>query len=400
MTLQQNPGKRMGNPSFDSSTAPVRVLHFGRFFNENFGGIERHVMLLLQELNRQPNVRADNLVAADRLRSETLKVSNYEVYKTASFGVLASTALAPLMPLQARRLIKNNGYQIVHLHFPDPLTALCMRFLPRNVRVIISWHSDVIRQKALLGFLKPIVNPVIRRADAIVGATPGHFSSSTQLTVFPDPKRKHVIPYGLRLSDFAETPAIKAAATALRHHYPGKKIVFAIGRHIYYKGFEYLIRAMSDLPETVLLLGGRGPLTQEFEQLARDIGVADRVVFSGRIPDGRLADYYHACDVFCMPSVAPSEAFGIVQVEAMACKKPVVCCELNNGVTYVNRHGETGLVVEPRDPKALSDALQTLLNDVNLRRKLGEQAYRRVWAEFTTENMAGKMVSLYRELLR
>ncbi|MEQ9365195.1 MAG: glycosyltransferase, partial [Leptospirales bacterium] len=264
--------------------------------------------------------------------------------------------------------------------------------------IVISWHSDVIRQTTLLRFLKWLVDPVIRRADAIIGATPGHFASSTQLKIYRHPERMRVIPYGLRLADYAETPAIKAAAQHLRDQYPGKHIVFAIGRHIYYKGFEYLIRAMSDLPDAVLLLGGRGPLTPDLKDLARKIGVADRVVFTGRIPDERLVEYYYACDVFCMPSVAQSEAFGIVQVEAMACKKPVICCELDNGVTYVNRHEETGLVVEPRNPVALGAALDRLFKDAPLRRKLGEQAYRRVWAEFTTKNMGTKMLDLYRSL--
>ncbi|MCR9144706.1 MAG: glycosyltransferase [bacterium] len=391
--MQRSVDKLPGDP------AGLRVLHFGRFFNDNFGGIERHVMLLLEELNQQPGVKADNLVAADRLKSEVLPVANYRVHKVASFGVLASTALAPLMLWRARRLIKSQGYQIAHLHFPDPLTALCARFFPRNTKIVISWHSDVIRQTTLLRLLKPIVDPIIRRAHAIVGATPGHFSSSTQLKVYPHPDQMRVIPYGLRLADYAETPAIKAGAQALRDQYPGKKIVFAIGRHIYYKGFEYLIQAMVDLPEAVLLLGGRGPLTAELKALAEKIGVADRVVFTGRIPDEQLVEYYYACDVYCMPSVAQSEAFGIVQVEAMACKKPVVCCELDNGVTYVNRHEETGLVVEPRNPAALGAALGRLFADDTLRHKLGKQAYDRAWSEFTTENMGTKMLALYRSLL-
>ncbi len=381
------------------SDPTIRVLHFGRFFNDNFGGIERHVMLLLEELNKDANVRADNMVAADRLKSEVLDVANYKVHKVASFGVFASTALAPLMLWRARRLMQKTGCRLAHLHFPDPLTALCVRFFPRDVKIIISWHSDVIRQTTLLRFLKPIVNPVIRRAHAIVGATPGHFSSSTQLRIVPDQSRMHIIPYGLRLADYAETPAIKSAAQKLRDQYPGKKIVFAVGRHIYYKGFEYLIRAMADLPGSVLLLGGRGPLTPALKELAQTTGVSDRVVFAGRIPDEELVNYYHACDVFCMPSIAQSEAFGIVQVEAMACRKPVVCCELDNGVTYVNRHEETGLVAEPRNPRALSDALGRLFENESWRHKLGEQAYRRAWAEFTAEQMGERMLALYRSLL-
>ena len=378
----------------------LRILHFGRFYNENFGGLERQVMYLLEKLNEQENVAADNLVAADRLRTEILPVKNYTVYKAASFGVLASTAVSPLMPLIARQLLRVRGYQIAHLHFPDPLSALCAYFFPRHVKIVITWHSDVIRQTTLLRFLRPLVDPIIRRADAIVAATPRHFASSTQLGA-ADPARKHVIPFGLPLEQFEATPAIQAGAARLRAKYApddSRPVIFAVGRHIYYKGFEYLIRAMRDVPDAVLLLGGGGPLHESLRQLAGELGLGDRIVFTGRIPDEELVHYYHACDIYCMPSVAPSEAFGLVQVEAMASGKPVVCCELNNGVTYVNRHGETGLVVPPREPAALARALNDLCSSPELRQRLGRQAYERVWSEFTTDIMGSRMLELYRKL--
>ena len=156
---------------------------------------------------------------------------------------------------------------------------------------------------------------------------------------------------------------------------------------------------MADLPDAVLLLGGRGPLTEELQQIARDTGAPERIVFAGRIPDEELVDYYYACDVYCMPSIAPSEAFGLVQVEAMACKKPVVCGELYKGVTYVNRHEETGLVAQPKDVAGLQAALRRLLENPELRRKYGEQGYRRAWDEFTTDRMATDMLALYRRVL-
>ncbi|MFN2643928.1 MAG: glycosyltransferase, partial [Burkholderiales bacterium] len=172
-----------------------------------------------------------------------------------------------------------------------------------------------------------------------------------------------------------------------------------LGRHVYYKGFEYLIRAMRDVPGAVLALGGEGPLTKDLRRAAADAGMAQRVVFVGRIADAELPAWYHACDVFCLPSIERAEAFGIAQVEAMACGKPVVCCRLDNGVNWVNRDGETGLAVRAADSRALAGALTRLQSDAGLRARLGEGARRRAFAEFTSEAAARRTLAVYRELL-
>ena len=168
---------------------------------------------------------------------------------------------------------------------------------------------------------------------------------------------------------------------------------------MYYKGFEYLIDAMESTSGARLLLGGTGPLSESLRQRAAASRACDRITFVGRIPDADLPAYYQACDVFCMPSVERSEAFGIVQIEAMAAGKPVVCCELGNGVTYVNRHGVTGLVVPPRDVPALAGALRSLIGDGALRARLGAQGRARVDAEFSMEALRRGTLKVYREAL-
>jgi rhamnosyl/mannosyltransferase len=167
---------------------------------------------------------------------------------------------------------------------------------------------------------------------------------------------------------------------------------------VYYKGYEYLLQAMKNV-DAVLLLGGTGPLSDRLTQMASSLKLEDRIVFLGRVPDEELPAFYHACDLYCMPSVERSEAFGLVQVEAMACRKPVVCCELNNGVTYVNKHGITGMVVPPRDPAALASALNELLGDDRKRVMMGEAGYARAKEEFTIDRMCRDTLKLYREVL-
>jgi glycosyltransferase involved in cell wall biosynthesis len=375
----------------------MKVLHFGRFHNSNFGGLERHVALLLDGLKKSQ--QCANLVANDRFRAESVDMKGYTVYKAPSLGLVAGTAMCPTMPYWARKLDRLHGFDIAHLHFPDPMSHLAAIFLPRRVRIIVTWHSDIVRQKTALLFYRPFLTRIINRADAIIAATPRHFSSSIQLPVSRHPERFRVVPYGIDFGPF-ENPQAAAAGKVLRARFGNRPLIFAVGRHVYYKGYEYLLRAMKQLTaNATLLLGGEGPLTGRLKALAEELKLGNRVVFLGRIDDADLAAHYHAAELFCMPSVEPTEAFGLVQVEAMACRKPVICCELNNGCTYVNRHGITGLVVPPRDPGALAAAMDELLSDPARREQMGDAAHDRAKNEFTLERMWNGTLDVYREVL-
>lgn len=376
---------------------PIRVLHFGRFYNDRFGGSERHVAALLPGLVER-GVEVANVVANDHFAKEVLSQDGYPIYKLPSLGVFAGTALCPTMPLFARRLSEEGQFDIAHLHFPDPLTHLVTYALPPSVKIVIGWHSDIIRQQRLLKLYRPFLDNIVGRADAVIAATPKHFSSSTQMGAISDPAKKHVIPYGIDYGPYTDARNIKEA-TGIRSRYPGRKIVFALGRHVYYKGFEYLIRAMAELDDAVLLLGSSGPLTESLKALAAEILPPGRVEFLGRVSEAQLPSYYHACDVYCMPSTQPSEAFGLVQIEAMACGKPVVCCELNNGVTYVNQHEQTGLVVPPADPAALAGALRRLFDNPDEARRLGAAGKRRALGHFDIPSMCDKTLEVYRRVL-
>lgn len=371
----------------------IRVLTFGRFADDNFGGLERYVFELARGLKGE--VEYTNIVAA-RGGEPDLEVVG-ETIHAQPWLHLGGTPVCPSMPSHARRRHRAAPFDIVHLQFPaDPMAHYAAVQIAPPARLVISWHSDIVRQRLLLKLYRPFLERLVASADAIIAATPAHFSSSTQLPLERLQGRLHVIPYGFDLRRLTERPPL---ADELRGRYGSRFLVFALGRHVYYKGFGFLIRALASLPDACLLLGGQGPLTDELRQVAADAGVAGRVAFLGRIPEAELPAYYHACDVFCLPSVERSEAFGIVQIEAMAAGKPVLCCELNNGVTWVNRHGETGLVVPPADARALAAALGHLAADAGLRQRLGAEARRRALAQFTTEAMARDTLRVYREVL-
>ncbi|MGH8435035.1 MAG: glycosyltransferase [Pseudomonas sp.] len=375
----------------------MRVLQFGRFWNDQHGGIERHVSLLCKGLAAQ-GVDVVNLVAATGLQGSDGMLDGYRLVQAPSFGKAFSTAMAPALVLKALALQRENPFDVFHLHFPDPLTHVASMLLPRNVKRVITWHSEIVRQKRLLAVYRPLLQRITRQADALVAATQAHFDSSALIPVDVPASRRYVIPYGLDYAPLQLTPRTAALRDALQARAQGRGLVFTLGRHVYYKGFEVLVEALRHTDD-FLILGGDGPLRPQLQQQAQALGVADRIFFSGRIPEEDLAAYFNACDVFCLPSVNQMEAFGLVQLEAMACGKPVVCTQLNNGVNVVNVHGETGLAVPAQDPAALAQALTQLLHDQPLRQRMGQQAHVRAHGTYSMAAMTARHIRLYEDLL-
>ena len=203
-----------------------------------------------------------------------------------------------------------------------------------------------------------------------------------------------VIPFGIRAGDFVHPDATRVAEVRRRH---GERIVLGVGRLIYYKGFENLVRAMVDV-RAAALIAGEGQLSGALAAEAERLGVADRVVLLGRVNDADLKACYHACEVFALPSVERSEAFGIVQLEAMACGKPVVNTWIDSAVPHVSLDGVTGLTVPPGDPTALAAALNALLDDPARRAAMGAAGRQRVREEFSAELMARRTLEVYREI--
>jgi rhamnosyl/mannosyltransferase len=371
----------------------LKVLCFGRLQGASFGGMERHVESLIVGLSGK--VRFVNLVPSRSGPAKEHKLCDSLVCEAASWPFGHNTPISPSMFWRARDLHAAWNFDLIHLHFPDPMSHFAALALPRSLPIVISWHSDIVRQKWLGAAYRPFLEHILRRAAAVVVATPAHISSSPLLTQLHLQAKIAQVPYGI---DFDRFRRRSAEIAEIRKCF-GERLIFALGRHVYYKGFEYLIEAMARLPGVHLLLGGEGPLTGALRAQAMKLGVERRVTFLARVPDEALADYYFASQVFCMPSVERAEAFGLVQAEAMACGRPVVCCDLENGVTYVNRHGITGLVVPPRDPCALAAALRSLLDDPGLRQRLGLAAAQRIKAEFSLRAQCDAMLAVYERVV-
>lgn len=374
----------------------MRVLQLGRFWKRD-GGVQMVAQLLCRGLARE-GVDVTNLVAAATRTGSDQMVDGYRLVEAACWGLYFSTAISPNMVSLARQWHRERPFDLLHIHFPDPMSHLVSLALPASLPRVITWHSDIVKQKRLLALYRPFQVKEVLRAQALVAATQAHFTSSRQIPADYPPDRRHVIPFGLDYEKLALTAAHQALVESLRQDAAGRLLVFALGRHVTYKGFDYLIEAILQT-QAQLLLGGDGPLTDALKQRAQSLGLDSRVRFVGRVAEEDLSAYYHACDVFCLPSITTNEAFGLVQLEAMACGKPVICTQLHNGVNVVNPHEITGLTVAPGNASALALAINRLATDATLRKRLGEQGRERALEQYSMKAMSQAHLRLYEQLL-
>ena len=371
----------------------MKVLQISKFFPPVRGGMETVTYELAEGLN-QAGRPTDVLCANTCAQTQNEHTpGGYRVLRAASLGQLLSTSVSPMLALQLRWMV--GQYEVVHVHMPNPMAALALWLARPNKRVVVHWHSDVVRQHHSLRLYEPLQRWLLRRADAIVATSQRYLDASPVLQ--PWRHKAQVIPIGVSDNLVSVRPE---CVDQIRRRFAGKQLVFALGRLIYYKGFEFLIEAAARLPEhIVIMIGGVGEMLDDLSALIAHHRLSHKVVLLGEIDDADLHSYFAACDVFCLPSTARSEAFGVVMVEAMAIGKPVVSTDIaGSGVQWVNPAGVTGLGVPVRSAEALADALNQVLGDVGLRQRLSQAARNRYLQEFGAQAMVSKTIALYDRL--
>ena len=364
----------------------MRVLQIGKFYDPFVGGMETVLKEICESLADQ--VQFQVLVANTRFRTEH-ENRKVPVTRVASMGRLFSCSLAPSFPLWARRF----DPELIHVHLPNPLAELSALMADRDIPMVAHFHSDVVRQRNLLRLYGPFLDAFYRRANCIVVPTPRHIEISRFVSKYREKCR--VVPYGIQASRFELDESGHKKVNELRDGLPS---VLCVGRLVSYKGVEFLIRALEGIRARLWIIG-TGPLDGSLRTLAQEKKLTDRVEFLGRVSEQDLVAYYHACDVVVLPSITNAEMFGVVQLEAMACRKPVISTNLPTGVSWVNQHGKTGYVVPPGNAEELAKGIRQLVGNPQLREEMGEAGRLRVDQHFTSTKMAAAMLQVYREML-
>lgn len=370
----------------------MKILQVNKLYSPHIGGIERVIQDMAEGLNDRYDIEV--LVCQSKGKTSDEVINGVRVKRAGSIGTYFSCPLSFSFIKYFRKMSKNAD--IVHLHLPFPLADLACLLSGYRGKVVLYWHSDVVKQKKLLFFYKPLMKYLLKRADRIFVATPGHISGSAYLG--PYKEKCSVVPYGINADLYENSESIPVLTEKLTDS-SSKKVLFT-GRLVYYKGIDVLIRAMKDTSDCELFIVGEGVLHEQLVQEAERSGISERVHFMGVLSDEHLRAAMRDCDLFVLPSVENSEAFGIVQMEAMVYGKPVINTSLPTGVPYVSPDGVSGITVEPKNEKQLSEAVQTLVHDDELREKYGEQAYRIVREKYDLPRVMDLISDIYQDIVK
>ncbi|WP_321854839.1 glycosyltransferase [Paraburkholderia tropica] len=375
----------------------MKVLHVYRtYFPDPPGGLQeaiRQICLATRARGVEPRIFTLSPTPSPR----SIDYPEGVVERSKSWAAPASCDLGGLDALRQFREW-SAWADVLHFHFPWPFGDLLRMFGERSKPAVMTYHSDVVRQRALGALYAPLMRRMLDSMSAVVATSPAYARTSPVLTQLVSPERVRVIPLGIAdYADAVESTTPTGESDVLARLSLGDEPFFlALGVLRYYKGLHTLIEAAPSIPAR-LVIAGSGPEMERLQQLAKERGVTN-VQFAGQVSVAEKHALLLRCRGLVLPSQLRSEAFGMVLVEAAMFGKPLVCCEIGTGTSYVNEHGVTGLVVRPEAPEELAAAVSTLLNDPGRARAMGAAARERYERLFSDVALGDKYAVLYEEV--
>ncbi|MBD1858306.1 MULTISPECIES: glycosyltransferase [Leptolyngbya] len=377
---------------------PLRICHLSKYYPPQPGGIETHVRAIATSqaaLGAKVDVLCVN--TCDREGREAQQTHTIEELdgnvRVIRLGRLLNVARVDVFTTFSQYFDRRRAaYDIAHLHTPNPAMGMHWALANSTIPLVVTHHSDIVKQRVLKHVVNPMLKHIYHRAARVLIGSPNYLAGSDFLRPYRD--RVEVLPFGIDLSIYRQpTPAAIAYERRLRAMHSGP-IWLCVGRLVYYKALHVAIAALRDVPGTLMIVG-KGELADALQRQAMDIGVGDRVVFKQQLTQDELVGAYRASTALWFPSNARSEAFGLVQVEAMASGCPVINTAIpKSGVTWVSRGGIEGLTVPMNDAEALAEAANRLLREPQLRGKLSIASRTRS-LQFDQDLMAQESLRIY-----
>jgi len=371
----------------------MRVTHAYKIFRPDIEGGIPAVMSQLAQL-RDCGDQVSVLTVSPNGPARQFELDGTPISAHRSFGEISSMPIAPQFPFALKRAARQ--CDVLALHAPFPLNDLGMALgVPDDTAVVVHWHAEILGRKAVMPLVAPLVRRTLARADRIVVSDQSIIDGSPFLA--PYASKCVIVPYGIALGEWSDlTDSVKKQADALRAKH--QRLVISMGRLVPYKGFPVLLKALQRIDGEAVIVG-QGSEYQRLQELAAEFGVANRLILTGFLPRDAMKAWLHAAKAFVLPSVTTAEAFGIVQIEAMAAGLPVVNTSLPTAVPTIARDGLEGFTVAPNDSDALANAVNWLLNDPALADRFGAAGRTRVDAEYSEAVFLRRIRQVYVDAL-
>lgn len=368
------------------------ILHISKYYYPYLGGIETLAKSMAEGMTEYRNVvvcfATDGKDSTDTINGVTVhrvKVNFSMMSQDVAFGYYQTL----------KRLMSEYKPKYVHVHCPNPYVyPLVLKVIHPDTKLILHWHSDILAKGIVYKFIKPFEKAILKRADLIVATSPNYIHPSSP--IYPYKEKTDIVQNGIITADFDFKKGDEERIEAIKARYGHKKLILFIGRHIPYKGINWLI----DIEKMVkgdchFIIAGQGPLTQQLKKQA----TSPRITFTGRLSTDDLRCYTHAADIFTFTSNTKAEAFGIALAEAMYCRcVPIVFHLEGSGVNWVSIKDQTGLEVPLGDLSGYAKAIDLLITDNLLRERLGDAAHQRVIDMFTEQSSVSIMEAIYKKL--
>lgn len=370
-----------------------RILHISKFYAPFEGGIENTCKYIIENLSSYEH---EVICFNTKKTSSTDLVGKIRVRRVSTFCKIASQNISLNYFFELRKILHEFHPDLIHFHAPNPLIMLYLMLLqPNTCKLIVHWHSDIVEQRILYKIVRPFERRFLKKANIILITSPKYIEKSAPLKA--EKKKVQVVESAIDPKRFSIDEDEQDRFQELKSKYHGEKIVFFIGRHVPYKGLEYLLQAEKFIKnDCLLLIGGTGSLTSSLKIKYN----SERIMFLGRLSITDLKIYLHLADIFAFPSISKNEAFGLVLAEAMYCETPAVTFKIEgSGVNWVNINNMTGLEVESRNSFLFAKAIDKLLENNELRAQYARNAKERVLEYFSIDKIKLKLEKIYIELL-
>lgn len=366
-----------------------KILQVGKYYSLK-GGIETVTQSLVDTLQDEHSI--DVLCFSQDATTYRSKVGSSTIWEAGTLFSLLSSPISFKFFKHFRRL--RNNYDILLIHMPNPLASVALLWFRTKAKVVVQWHGDILNKGMFYTFFRPLERRVLQRADLVLATSAVYIEHSPALTEVKEKCR--VLPLGIDQKNLMSNLDLVAE---IKRKYKGKKIIFSLGRYVYYKGFEYLIEAGKYLPDdVVILIGGYGPQKNVYENLIETLLLQDKVHLIPELNHGTWGSYFAACDIFCLPSYEKAESFGIVLLEAMSFGKPIIATNIpGSGTPWVNKHGYSGLNVPIKNSREIAGAVEDILRG-NKYQEYCKNSRKRFDELFTEERMVARLLEFLQEL--